>query len=392
VSERFSTFEIQASSPARLADKLAERLVRWPAREPAREPVHEPGRGLSTQKPGVGLLALTSEAHAAAEPIAHALASAGGTWIVTTAPGVLSERGELEGTVGAVGLALPGVDGVPITSSRGLDFFGRELETELQQGRSTLLLLSADEEHTAWLSSWERDLGKCEAPLLGAGTHPERAHFLAHAETVQKSRCLALSFNRRWLPRVASSAGCRLLSPLMQVTRTRGRTLLELEGLPALAVLSQSTSQLEDAPLILLAAATTGDPLSTEGRKLALRAIVGVDPGRGGIDLSTELPSGARVAFAVRDPHAARTDLDLHLGTLRQTCRGTAPAFGLYICGSGRGRHLYDAPDVDVRLVRSHFPEMPLFGFQSVFEIAPEGGRLWPQVHSGVLGLFCSPS
>jgi hypothetical protein len=384
VSERFSTFEIQASTPTRLADKLVHKL--------AHELGHEPRRDLSARDPGVGLLALTSEAQAAAEPIARALASTGDTWIVTTSPGVLSERGELEGSVGAVGLALPGVDGVPITSSAGLDFFGRDLEAALVQGRSALLLAPADDEHAAWLSSWEQSLGGREARLLGAGTHPEQVHLLVHARTVQKSRCLALTFDRRWLPRVASSAGCRLLSPLLQVTRTRGRTLLELEGLPALAVLSQSAAELEDAPLILLAAATSEDPLSAEGRKLALRAIVGVDPGRGGIDLSTELSFGARVAFAVRDPHAARTDLDLHLGTLRQTCRGTAPAFGLYICGSGRGRRLYDAADVDVRLIRSHFPEMPLFGFQSVFEIAPEGGRLWPQVHSGVLGLFCSPS
>ena len=369
--EKFSSFEVRATSLARLVDKARSHVA---------------------SVRGLGLLALTSEAATSAEPLARALASTGGTWIVTVAPGVLSERGEVEGMPAAVGLALPGVKGTAVLESSGLTPFARELGDQLTSGRGALLLTAAEASESGSLASLQAELGEAGSRVFGAGTPPDRMHYLAHRGEVRQARSVAVAFDRSWLPRVICSAGCRLLSPLTAITRTRGRSVLELEGVPALTALGQCAGQLEDAPLILLAVASDDDALSEGGRKLALKAIVGVDPGRGGIDLDGELPLGTRVAFAVRDGHAARVDLDAHLRTLRQNCRGAAPSFGIYVASSGRGRRLYDGDDVDVRLIRSHFPDMPLLGFQSVFEVSPVLGRLTSQIQSGVLGVFCAPS
>jgi hypothetical protein len=371
VPEKFSTFEVRASSVARLMEKA---------------------RFHASGVRGLGLLALTTEAANCAEPVARALASTGGTWIVTVAPGVCSERGDIEGVPAAVGLALSGVRGAPVIESSGLGPFGRELARLLEGGRGAFLLTPADGLGDGSLSDLQAELGEGAARVFGAGTPPDRLHYVARQGVVQPARSVAVAFDRSWLPRLMSSAGCRLLAPLTTVTKTRGRTLLEFEGIPALNALSQCAGQLDDAPLILLAVASNDLALSSDGRKLALQAIVGVDPGRGGIDLQIELPIGTRLAFAARDGHAARVDLDAHLRTLRQTCRGAAASFGIYVCSSGRGRRLYDSDDVDVRLIRSHFPDMPLLGFQSVFEASPALGRLMPQVQSGVLGVFCAPS
>lgn len=371
VPEKFSTFEVRTNSVARLAAKALSQA--------------------GSQR-GLGLLALTTEAAALAPDVAHALAKGEGTWIVTVASGVLSERGEVEGIPAAVGLTLPGVKGAPVLETSSLDQFARDLATATSSGRGALVLSPADGRSGSWLATLRDHLGPREAHLLGAGTPPGQLHYVASAGQVTAGRSVGVAFDRSWLPHVTSSAGCRLLSPLFLVTKARERTLLEFEGLPALAALSQSTAQLDDSPLILMAVAASDEPLSSDGRKLALRAIVGVDPGRGSIDVTDEIPVGARVAFAVRDGHAARADLDAHLRSLRQSCRGGAPAFGVYLCGSGRGRHLYDADDVDVRVIRSHFPDMPLLGFHSVFELSPIDGRLTLQMQSGVLGVFCAPS
>jgi len=372
VPEKFSSFEVRAGSLTRLLSKV---------REHARE--HR-GR--------LGFLTLTTEAADAARTIASALAAAGGTWIVTVAPGVLSERGEIEGAPAAVGLVLPGVQATPVLETAGLSQFGQDVAREIKGGRGALLLCPADGQTQSWVSSLRGQLGAGEGRVIGAGTPPGHDHYLVHEGHVRSARSLAVALDRSWLPHVTSSAGCRLLSPLLAVTKTRGRTVLEFEGIPALAALSQCAGNLEDAPLILLALAVGDEPLSADGRKLALWPIVGVDPGRGGIDIADEVPVGTRIAFAVRDGHAARTDLDAHLRTLRQSCRGGAPAFGIYVSGSGRGRRLYDTDDVDVRLIRAQFPDMPLIGFQSVFEISAIEGRLTSQVQSGVLGVFCAPS
>lgn len=369
--EKFSTFEVRSSSLARIVDKA---------------------RAHAGKAPSLGLLALTTEAADLAPEVARALGGGPGTWVITVAPGVLSERGDVTGIPAAVGLTLPGVKGSPVVESSDLGKFGRELGHAMASGRHALLLAPADAQTGSALSSLRDQLGAREGRLFGAGTAPGRDHYVVHAGEVQRGRSVAIVFERSWLGHVTSSAGCRLLSPLLSVTKVRGRTVLELDGMPALAALSQSATGLEDNPLILVAVAAASDALSDSGRKLALRAIVGVDPGRGSIDVADELALGARVAFAVRDAHAARTDLDAHLRTLRQGSHGSAAAFGLYVCGSGRGRHLYDAEDVDVRLIRSHFPDMPLFGFQSVFELSPIDGRLTLQIQSGVLAVFCAPS
>lgn len=108
--------------------------------------------------------------------------------------------------------------------------------------------------------------------------------------------------------------------------------------------------------------------------------------------MGTEVPQDARVAFAVRDPHSARIDLEAQLRSLNRHCAGTAPEFGLYVNCAGRGRALYKSQDVDVRLIRAQFPGMPFIGLSSTFEIAPLGKRLVPQIYTGVLGVFCRPS
>jgi small ligand-binding sensory domain FIST len=168
--------------------------------------------------------------------------------------------------------------------------------------------------------------------------------------------------------------------------------ILEIDGLPALDRLGESTIGLEEQSLVLLALAGEDRPLASSGRTLALRPIQGVDPNRGSLLLGEDIPEGTRVAFAVRDAHGARADFEAQLRTLRSRSAGAAPGFGLYISCAGRGRALYKSANVDSRLIVSQFPKMPFIGMHSTFEIAPLEGRFTPQVYAGVLGVFSRPS
>jgi small ligand-binding sensory domain FIST len=98
------------------------------------------------------------------------------------------------------------------------------------------------------------------------------------------------------------------------------------------------------------------------------------------------------MAFAVRDAAAARIDLEAITARLSRETAGAAPRFGVYVSCAGRGASLYGAQDVDTRVIRGRFPDLPLVGLHSSFEIAPHGGSPALQLYTGVLTLFTVPS
>ncbi|MEY2936514.1 MAG: hypothetical protein RL033_7263, partial [Pseudomonadota bacterium] len=92
--------------------------------------------------------------------------------------------------------------------------------------------------------------------------------------------------------------------------------------------------------------------------------------------------------FGVRDAQAARDDLERLTRELRRDIAGAAPLSALYVNCSGRGRSLYGRPNVDTRILRERFGDIPVAGMQSSFEIAPHGDSPSFQLYTGVVALF----
>ena len=334
------SFEVRGRAPERVVEALLARI---------------PETG------GEGLLLLSGELAGLDHEVAELVRASGvsGHWLIAPCPGLLSERGEIEGESAAVGMVFPpGTSSAFIHTSPTAEF-GAHLGDELaaSPGASTLVLIRGDQTDDSWLVRLDERLGAHEERLFGGGILPGKDLTLVSGSALTRGAIAAFVIRPQWLGRVTASSACRLLCPLSVVTKSRGPLLLEMDGFPALSLLSTSTATLDEQPLVLLAIATSGDALSPEGRNLALRAIGGVDPIWGGILIGEELPEGTRVAFAVRDAHSARTDLEAHLRTLRMSCAGTAPAFGFYVNCSGRGLRMYESKDVDVRLINRHLAQ-----------------------------------
>jgi small ligand-binding sensory domain FIST len=185
--------------------------------------------------------------------------------------------------------------------------------------------------------------------------------------------------------------------PLCPITEARGPRVLRLDGEPALDVLRSVASGLEGQPLVL-AVLAKGEPIEPvdgeepERPELLVRGIQGVDPTEGAIVVSGEARPGVRMAFAIRDPVAARSDLEMASRELERELAGAQPLFGVYVSCAGRGTALYGSTDVDVRIVRARFPDTPFVGLHSAFEIAPCAGRPAIQLYTGVMAVFCAPS
>jgi small ligand-binding sensory domain FIST len=325
--------------------------------------------------------------------------------------GVVSERGELEGQAAASGLVWSGGSAEPFSvNGSSAEALGSRLSEAIKSnerpGQSSTALVFARPNGLAPhalepLSELRR------TRVLGAGTVGD-APVVAVASDGRLYPGPAGGIVLRGLsaPLVRASAACRLLMPLKVISKTRGSMVLEIEGSPALEVLSSVADNLEDQPLVFVALAPpvaerdsrvdpSLDRLSDRAPvrpEVLIRAVQGVDPVRRGLLVSDEVKPGVRLAFAVRDAKAAREDLQTAVRDLLREANGAAPRFGIYINCAGRGSSLYGQRDVDLKILKARLGELPLAGMQSSFEVSEVGGKPALQLYTGVLALFTAPS
>ncbi|HTV24987.1 MAG TPA: FIST C-terminal domain-containing protein [Polyangiaceae bacterium] len=308
--------------------------------------------------------------------------------------GVLSERGELEAESAATGLVWSGGTaeiGVIDAGERdeglceGLEGFlaGRG-------GRTAVALFVPPGGFTprAVQLLGQRSFG---VPIFGGGAlgDPGVIAIGAGGELVT-GRAVAMAVHDFGVPRVRTTHSCRLLAPLRPITRARGALVLELGGEPALDALTRVGTGLSGQPLVFTVLARDG--AGDERRDLLVRGVQGVDPNARGLLVSEEAREGEWMTFGVSDGRAARADLERVVRELSRDIAGALPLGALYINCSGRGQHLYGRGNVDTRILRERFGDIPIAGVQSAFEIAPHGDAQSLQLYSGVLSLFTALS
>jgi small ligand-binding sensory domain FIST len=309
--------------------------------------------------------------------------------------GVLSERGELEAESAATGLVWSGGRaeiGVIDAGDRdeglceGLEGFlaGRG-------GRTAVAVFVPPGGFTprAVQLLGQRSFG---APIFGGGAlgEPGVIAIGAGGELVT-GRAVALAMHDFGEPRVRTAHSCRLLGPLRPITRARGPLVLEIGGEPALDALTRVGTGLAGQPLVFTRLAPDGGADDAR-RELLVRGVQGVDPNARGLLISEEAREGAWMTFGVRDARAAQADLERLVRELYRDIAGALPLCALYVNCSGRGQHLYGRPNVDTRILRERFGDIPIAGVQSAFEIAPIGNAQSLQLYSGVLALFTASS
>jgi small ligand-binding sensory domain FIST len=336
---------------------------------------------------------------------------------VVNGAGVVSERGELEGQSAATGIVWSGGSAQAFSvGGQNTEALGSQLASAIRAsetpGRHLTALVFA--RPTGLAPHVLEPLGELRRTrVLGAGTVGEAPVVSIGADGgVSPGPAGGIVLSGISMPLVRASAACRLLMPLRVITKTRGSMVLEIEGAPALEVLSSVADNLEDQPLVFVALAPPApqEPLhvdaSLEGferpneptrqrnerPEVLIRAVQGVDPVRRGLLVSDEVRPGMRLAFAVRDAKAAREDLQTAVRELLREANGAAPRFGIYLNCAGRGSNLYGQKDVDLKILKARLGELPLAGMQSSFEVSEVGGKPALQLYTGVLGVFTAPS
>ena len=312
--------------------------------------------------------------------------------VFASGPGVLTERGEIDGESAATGLIWSGGPCHNNDTAPQDDLSTGDLERILRmpEGFEPRLLFMRAEGFAPDQLWGLRQRGSY--PLLfGAGTYGDPGLVCVDERGVRAAQAACLGLKGISPPHVRTAHSCRLLTDPLPVTRASGALVEEIGGERALDLLDRLGSSLEGRPLVFTVIA---EPMPEEpgGYSLLIRGIQGIDPARGSLMISQEVRPGTLMSFAVRDSGAARQDFEQVCRCLKRDAAGAAPRFGLYFNCSGRGRNLHGARGIESRTLRQRFEDVPIAGFQSAFEIAPFGGQPALQLYTGVLALFSSPS
>ncbi|PIF34986.1 small ligand-binding sensory domain FIST [Delftia sp. 60] len=185
--------------------------------------------------------------------------------------------------------------------------------------------------------------------------------------------------------------GCVPLGEGLEITEARGALVTGLNGDPALQRLLQLLGvELEgsDWQPALTTVRSTLAAIAPPGRGMAhgvlteeaqVLTLVGLDPLRQGVALSSAVEAGHSVIFCRRQAQVARQEL-LQLGAaLRDAAEPEEAApegeaqprirGAIYISCRGRGGGLFGGPDAELRTLRHALGDVPLIGFVAEAEI-----------------------
>lgn len=193
----------------------------------------------------------------------------------------------------------------------------------------------------------------------------------------------------------AVAQGCRPIGDTFQITHVEGNMIWELGGKPALQVLQEVISALDEhdrqlASHSLFVGIRMSEFQMGNGQgDFLVRNLMGIEPRNGGLAVGEWLRSGQTIRFHLRDALTSREDLKLVLQRYRLEHTGNPPAGALLFSCLGRGEYLYGEPSVDSRLFAGIFgPQVPLAGFFCSGEIGPVGATTFLHGYTSAFGLF----
>ena len=172
------------------------------------------------------------------------------------------------------------------------------------------------------------------------------------------------------------SQGCRPVGPEMTVTAAAGNVVHAVAGVPAVEKVRQVVAALTPPEQALASAGLqlgfTADEYAEDSDYL-VRAVLGTDPGTGGLIVGERVSVGQSVRLQVRDADVAHEGLRVLLEA--------SPAAGgalLFSC-TGRGSELfgpsYGGAGHDAEQVRRGLGAEAVAGFFAAGEIGPVAGR-----------------
>lgn len=317
-----------------------------------------------------------------------------------SATGVITGGGEFEQTSLAVMLlSLKKISVFPFfmqNTKSGGELGMVAAKTRLPECKNSLLILFPDPygfEPKPFFEELENAAGF--VPCVGAyasGDVNENVTSQFHGKNIENQACSGIMLSGDFSYAVKIAQGARPISRPLIITSGEGHLISEIAGKPAFNVFAETVQRaLLSSPAHLRSAFFAGIAVDTARSPLGqgdflMRTIIGADSKEGVLAIAEEITSGQTIAFSLLNPLIAQQELEEMARSAREEMK-TEPSFGFYFNCCGRGRGLYGAPNVDIKIIQKYFPKTPMIGFFGNGEIAPLHGKNFVHNYSGVLVL-----
>ena len=179
--------------------------------------------------------------------------------------------------------------------------------------------------------------------------------------------------------------GCSPIGPMHAVSAGEEDVCMELDGKPALEILSRDLGDDFDGDWRrVIGQVHAGLPVAgSDMGDYLVRAIVAIDPRQGWLQIGASVEPGDKLVFVRRDATSALADLEIMLDRLAARLDGP-PKAGLYHNCIGRGRAQFGPGSEELRTIQDRLGEFPLVGMFGNGEVA--FNRVYS--YTGVLTLF----
>ena len=354
----------------------------------------------------MALVVFTAEHMRDRERLRNAVSHASNQAVVvgSSAAGILTGEGEVEGSHGIAVLALAGdqlqANAFLFESLRGHDAeAGVRIAKLTRPGPdSNLTLLMPDSyngQAQEMLQAMQREIGY--SPVIGAGSSESGvagATFQLCNDQVATNAVAGLHLSGSFESFIDITQGCQPITEPLAITRSDGNIIYEINHRPAFDVFTSVLKGplLEDLRRALMYV-FVGLPADRRrntvgGGEYLVRNIIGLDSEKKIIGVADEVAEGQAMIFTLRDGQRARDDLGQMLQRQTQRLAGKKPAFGVYFNCCARGASLYGIPGIDTAYIRQMLGDFPLIGMFGGYELAPLGGANHLFAYTGVLALI----
>jgi len=323
----------------------------------------------------------------------------------SSAAGVLTGEGEIEGSGGIAVLVIAGEEiiGRPFIFEplRGNETnlgasFG-EFLAKTQEENSLMVLLpdTYNGNPQPLLRSMASNAGF--HPVIGAGSTENGAAgatFQLCGDKLASNSIAGAYLSGAFDAHIDITQGCQPISEPMMITKAEGNLIHEINDRPAIEVFAKLlkgplAEDLRRALMVLFVGLPADrQENSVAAGKYLVRNIIGLDPEKGILGVAEEVSAGEAMIFTMRDGQRARDDLAQMLYRQVEMLGGKKPAFGLYFNCCARGSSLYGLPGIDSAYIAQALGDFPLIGMFGGYELAPLGRTNHLFAYTGVLALI----
>lgn len=355
----------------------------------------------------MALIVFTAEHMRDQERLRNAVSHASNHAVVvgSSAAGILSGEGEVEGSHGIAVLALAS-DQLQTNAFLFEPLRGHDAEaggriaklTGPSLGGNLLTVLMPDSyngQAQEMLQAMEREIGY--SPVIGAGSSESGvagATFQLCNDKVATNAVTGLHLSGSFESFIDITQGCQPITEPLVITRADGNIIYEIDNHPAFEVFTSVLKGplLEDLRRALMYV-FVGVPADRRrnnvgGGEYLVRNIIGLDSEKKIIGVADKVTEGQAMIFTLRDGQRARDDLGQMLKRQALRLDGKKPAFGVYFNCCARGASLYGIPGIDSAYIRQVLGDFPLIGMFGGYELAPLGGANHLFAYTGVLALI----